>query len=98
MIKIITEKVQKTWGSHEKFSLDKFNENKFNIVHYAGEVSYDVDQWLNKNQDPLTADSEKTMYASKNKFISNMFEPTLKKKKEQNFFLLHKNIKNNLIN
>eukprot|EP01080_Neovahlkampfia_damariscottae_P004159 gene4159-7469_t len=71
--KVVVERLKKNWKEHEKFTLDKFDQMKFNVVHYAGEVTYDTEQWLHKNTDPLTGDSEKAMSSSKRSLVANLF-------------------------
>ncbi|VEU19599.1 DEKNAAC100837 [Brettanomyces naardenensis] len=46
----------------------------FVVKHYAGEVSYSVDGWLDKNKDPLSSTMVDLLSDSKNIFISDMFE------------------------
>jgi len=46
----------------------------FIVKHYAGEVSYFVDGWLNKNKDPLSSTVVDLMAHSKNVFVSDLFE------------------------
>jgi len=66
-----------------KFYSDKFDPYKINIVHYAGDVPYDLQGWVPKNTDPITQDSERCMVSSKNKFISQLFADTAATKKKR---------------
>ncbi len=43
------------------------------IQHYAGDVVYDVTDWITKNKDPLQEDIAKSLIASTDGFISNLF-------------------------
>jgi len=56
------------------FKLDKFDQKIFNIVHYAGEVPYNVESWLIKNVDPMNDDCAKCFYESKSKYVSYLFK------------------------
>lgn len=63
-------------------SVDKstlsFKPNKvhdgFIIKHYAGEVEYSVDGWLDKNKDPLSSSMVEMLTQSKNVFINELFD------------------------
>lgn len=56
-------------NNHKKFKANKFK-NGFMINHYAGEVEYNVDNWLSKNNDPISENLLTILSSSKNKFIS----------------------------
>jgi myosin heavy chain 9/10/11/14 len=94
--KVVVERLKKNFKEHEKFTLDKFDQMKFNVVHYAGEVSYDTDQWLHKNTDPLTNDSEKAMSASKKPLVSNLFPAKDSRKGGARFLSVAKEYKDQL--
>ncbi|GAV29257.1 hypothetical protein PMKS-002739 [Pichia membranifaciens] len=63
------------------FKIDKtnfpFRANKlrdgFLIKHYAGNVDYSVDGWLNKNKDPLSASMIELLSNSNDTFVSDLF-------------------------
>lgn len=46
----------------------------FIVKHYAGEVSYFVDGWLDKNKDPLSSTVVDLLAHSKNTFVSDLFD------------------------
>lgn len=48
----------------------------FGIKHYAGDVMYNVDQFLEKNTDTLYDDVVMCMLTSRNPFICTLFQPT----------------------
>lgn len=82
-----------------KWSPDKFDQLKLNIVHYAGEVPYDLASWVQKNTDPLTQDTEKCMANSKNKFISTLlFSESGTKKKGKAVLSIAREYKDQLEN
>eukprot|EP01097_Dermamoeba_algensis_P004868 TRINITY_DN3126_c0_g1_i1.p1 TRINITY_DN3126_c0_g1~~TRINITY_DN3126_c0_g1_i1.p1 ORF type:complete len:1106 (+),score=401.98 TRINITY_DN3126_c0_g1_i1:454-3318(+) len=66
-------KVSATHAKNPKYKKSQFNKKEFAISHYAGEVTYDVAGWLDKNKDPLQDDLEKTMKSSDDKFIRDLF-------------------------
>ncbi len=43
------------------------------VQHYAGDVLYDVKDWITKNKDPLQEDIAKALIGSKRAFIGNLF-------------------------
>ncbi|XP_047042430.1 myosin-VIIa-like isoform X1 [Helicoverpa zea] len=48
-------------------------EYKFGIKHFAGDVSYAVQGFLDKNRDMLTADVKEMMLDSSNEFLKSLF-------------------------
>ncbi|WPK26885.1 hypothetical protein PUMCH_004253 [Australozyma saopauloensis] len=68
-------KLLDTWGNGES---KKFRPNKvrsgFIIDHYAGLVEYNIDDWLQKNTDPISENILALMSTSSNEFIRHMFE------------------------
>lgn len=48
----------------------------FIIKHYAGNVDYSIDGWLDKNKDPLSATMVELLTKSKNIFINDFFNST----------------------
>jgi myosin heavy subunit len=45
----------------------------FTITHFAGEVTYDVNRWLEKNNDPLSQDIKDCIENSTNSFVRDSF-------------------------
>ncbi|RLV95098.1 Myosin-1 [Spathaspora sp. JA1] len=58
--------------THPKFSENKFK-NGFIVHHYAGKVEYDVNNWLQKNTDPVSESIIRLLPNSGNTFIAAMF-------------------------
>lgn len=69
------DKLLKTWGNGEsaKFKPNKVR-NGFIIDHYAGLVEYNVEDWLQKNTDPISENILQLMQGSSNTFIKELFE------------------------
>lgn len=69
------DKLAQSWG---KGKSRNFRENKFKngfiINHYAGEVEYNVTDWLQKNADPVNENVLKLLPKSTNAFILKLFE------------------------
>ncbi|KAL6451206.1 MYO1 Myosin-1 [Candida maltosa Xu316] len=59
-------------GKNKKFSDNKFKSG-FIVHHYAGEVEYNVDNWLQKNTDPISENILSLLPDSTNEFISQIF-------------------------
>lgn len=60
---------------HPKYEEPRFADKlpNFGVFHYAGNVSYDVTNWLEKNKDPLQPDLEACLRDSKDSFIRRLF-------------------------
>jgi len=73
------ETMAKTIGKHDHFKAstgmrDKsIPSNAFKLVHYAGDVVYTVDGFLDKNTDTLFQDLARLMYTSKNAALKDCF-------------------------
>ncbi|RWS30683.1 unconventional myosin-Ic-like protein [Leptotrombidium deliense] len=92
--KSFLEKLEKVVGHHAHFFTHFTADNKmkkslsrseFRIKHYAGEVTYKVDAFLDKNNDALYRDLKKAMYNCDNTIIQQLFpkdEFHLKKRPE----------------
>lgn len=69
-------KLLETWGNGES---KKFKANKvrsgFIVDHYAGLVEYNVENWLQKNTDPVSENILLLLPGSQNLFISELFAP-----------------------
>ncbi|CAK9435340.1 uncharacterized protein LODBEIA_P56950 [Lodderomyces beijingensis] len=57
---------------HPKFAENKYKSG-FIVKHYAGDVEYNVDGWLQKNTDPLSESILQLMGESSNEYIRGMF-------------------------
>lgn len=68
--KTFIEKLGNNWGQgqSDKFKLNKFKSG-FIVHHYAGMVEYNVDNWLQKNIDPINEHVLKLLPNSTNPFI-----------------------------
>lgn len=71
---LFIDKLLKTWGNGESknFRPNKVR-NGFIVDHYAGLVEYNVDDWLQKNTDPISESLLLLMGASSLPFIRDMF-------------------------
>lgn len=56
-----------------RFKTSRFS-NKFTLKHYAGEVEYSTDSWIEKNRDPLNDNVLQILNSSSNKFIASLYQ------------------------
>ncbi|GEQ66935.1 hypothetical protein JCM33374_g598 [Metschnikowia sp. JCM 33374] len=72
------DKLLQTWGNGET---KQFRPNKvrsgFIIDHYAGLVEYNIEDWLQKNKDPVSENVLNLMPESSDPFIRNLFSSTI---------------------
>ncbi|KAF3705915.1 Unconventional myosin-Ic Myosin I beta [Channa argus] len=76
------EKLEDTLGSHPHFVTHKLANGKtrrvmsreeFRLVHYAGEVNYNVNGFLDKNNDSLNRNLKEVMCQSENQILNQCF-------------------------
>ncbi|XP_054610330.1 unconventional myosin-Ic-like [Dunckerocampus dactyliophorus] len=76
------EKLEDTFGSHPHFVTHKLANGKtrkvmsreeFRLLHYAGEVNYNVNGFLDKNNDSMNRNLKEVMCQSDNRIISHCF-------------------------
>ncbi|CAK7897017.1 myosin-1 [[Candida] anglica] len=72
--KTFMENLASQWGNgqNKKFQQNKYKSG-FIVHHYAGMVEYNVDNWLQKNTDPVTEGLLKLLPNSENSFVSELF-------------------------
>ncbi|CAJ0597979.1 unnamed protein product [Cylicocyclus nassatus] len=88
---IYLEELNKKLGSHRHFTsrglkqTDKsMNYDEFKITHYAGDVTYSVNGFMDKNKDTLFQDLKRLMYNSQNPLLKEIFPDGSKKLTEVN--------------
>ncbi|GMM36936.1 myosin 1 [Saccharomycopsis crataegensis] len=59
-------------SSSSKFKKSRYD-NGFTVKHYAGEVDYTTDGWLDKNRDPLNQNAVDLLIKASNKHIALLF-------------------------
>lgn len=63
---------------HPNYSTPRFNKDQiFGVVHYAGEVFYNVHNFNEKNRDSTNVDMKELMTRSKNNLLKTMMEDNL---------------------
>ncbi|KAK4772709.1 hypothetical protein SAY86_014484 [Trapa natans] len=69
------QKLYQTFKNHKRFIKPKLSRTDFTIMHYAGEVNYQANLFLDKNKDYVVAEHQALMNASKCSFVSALFPP-----------------------
>lgn len=71
--KTFVDKLAESWGNNKS---TKFKQNKYKtgfiVNHYAGVVEYNVDNWLQKNTDPISEHLLNMLQDSTNDFIREL--------------------------
>ncbi|XP_019424641.1 PREDICTED: myosin-6-like [Lupinus angustifolius] len=80
------QNLYQTFKNHKRFSKPKFSRSGFTIDHYAGDVTYQTDLFLDKNKDYIVAEHQELLYASKCSFVSSLFRPSPKASSKQSKF------------
>ncbi|PKA59009.1 hypothetical protein AXF42_Ash001102 [Apostasia shenzhenica] len=69
------QKLYQTFKNNKRFVKPKLSRTDFTICHYAGEVMYQADQFLDKNKDYVVAEHQDLLSASKCPFVAGLFPP-----------------------
>ncbi|XP_077239309.1 myosin-9-like isoform X2 [Tasmannia lanceolata] len=70
-----SQKLYQTFKAHKRFIKPKLSRTAFNISHYAGEVRYQSDQFLDKNKEYVVPEHQDLLSASRCAFVSGLFPP-----------------------
>ncbi|XP_065861006.1 myosin-11-like isoform X2 [Euphorbia lathyris] len=68
-----SNKLYQTFKDHKRLIKPKLTRSDFTIVHYAGEVQYQSDQFLDKNKDYVVPEHQDLLSASKCSFVAGLF-------------------------
>ncbi|WFD44605.1 class II myosin [Malassezia psittaci] len=73
-----TEKLKATWAPSQKEQADSKlipsrQAKKFVVKHYAANVEYNTEQWLDKNRDPLNENVARVLASSQEPFLASLF-------------------------
>ncbi|XP_008800587.2 myosin-6-like isoform X2 [Phoenix dactylifera] len=69
------QKLYQSFKNHKRFSKPKLSPSDFTISHYAGDVTYQTQLFLDKNKDYVVAEHQALLNASKCSFVSGLFPP-----------------------
>ncbi|KAF8727395.1 hypothetical protein HU200_019000 [Digitaria exilis] len=68
-----SQKLYEKFRNSKIFSKPKLSRTAFTIQHYAGEVTYQSDHFLDKNRDYVVVEHQELLNASKCSFVSGLF-------------------------
>ncbi|GLJ12586.1 hypothetical protein SUGI_0194010 [Cryptomeria japonica] len=68
-------KLFQSFRNHSRFNQPKLARTDFTIFHYAGEVTYQTDFFLEKNRDYIIVEHHSLLSSSKCSFIAGLFPP-----------------------
>ncbi|TKY62281.1 Myosin-6 protein [Spatholobus suberectus] len=80
------QKLYQTFKIHKRFSKPKLSRSDFTICHYAGDVTYQTEFFLDKNKDYVVAEHQALLHASKCPFVSGLFPPSPEESSKQSKF------------
>ncbi|KMZ61687.1 putative Myosin XI [Zostera marina] len=69
------QKLYQTFKDHKRFTKPKLSQSDFTICHYAGDVTYQTELFLDKNKDYVVAEHHDLLNASHCSFVSSLFPP-----------------------
>jgi myosin protein heavy chain len=73
--KTLVDKLLAQHSTHPKFQKPDFRDKaSFSLIHYAGKVDYNCDQWLMKNMDPLNENVVSLLQESSMDFMRNIWK------------------------
>ncbi|KAF8643980.1 hypothetical protein HU200_066619 [Digitaria exilis] len=90
------EKLYQKFKDNPHFSKPKFSRSDFTIHHYAGNVTYQTDLFLDKNIDYAVNEHQVLLNASKCSFVSSLFPPCEESTKSTKFTSIGSNFKQQL--
>ncbi|PKA49353.1 hypothetical protein AXF42_Ash014255 [Apostasia shenzhenica] len=80
------QKMYQIYKGYKRFSKPKLARTAFTINHYAGDVTYQADQFLDKNKDYVVAEHQALLNASTCPFVANLFPPLPEETSKQSKF------------
>ncbi|XP_051143772.1 myosin-12-like isoform X2 [Andrographis paniculata] len=80
------QKMYQTYKGHKRFSKPKLARTDFTINHYAGDVTYQADYFLDKNKDYVVAEHQALLTESNCSFVASLFPPLPEETSKQSKF------------
>ncbi|XP_022863825.1 myosin-17 [Olea europaea var. sylvestris] len=80
------QKLYQTFAKNKRFIKPKLSRTNFTISHYAGEVTYLADLFLDKNKDYVVAEHQDLLMASKCPFVAGLFPRNLEESSKSSKF------------
>ncbi|CAN8312392.1 unnamed protein product [Cochlearia groenlandica] len=68
-----SQKLFQTFKKHERFAKPKLSRTDFTISHYAGQVTYQSNHFIDKNKDYIVAEHQALFAASNCSFVAGLF-------------------------
>ncbi|KAG2402739.1 Myosin-11 Myosin XI [Vigna angularis] len=68
-----SQKLYQTFKDHKRFIKPKLTRSDFTVCHYAGDVQYQSEHFLDKNKDYVVPEHQEMLSASKCSFVSGLF-------------------------
>ncbi|TKW31663.1 hypothetical protein SEVIR_2G120600v4 [Setaria viridis] len=93
---IFAEKLYQKFKGNPHFSRPKFSRSDFTIHHYAGNVTYQTDLFLDKNIDYAVNEHQVLLNASRCSFVSSLFPPSEQSTKSTKFTSIGSSFKQQL--
>ncbi|CAM0877745.1 unnamed protein product [Alopecurus aequalis] len=90
------EKLYQKFKDNQHFSKPKFSRSDFTVHHYAGNVTYQTDLFLDKNIDYAVNEHQVLLNASKCPFVSSLFPPVEESAKSTKFTSIGSSFKQQL--
>ncbi|KAD0611557.1 hypothetical protein E3N88_43986 [Mikania micrantha] len=81
-----SNKLYQTFKNHKRFIKPKLSRTDFTIAHYAGEVQYQSDQFLDKNKDYVVPEHQDLLSISKCSFVAGLFPPVAEESSKSSKF------------
>ncbi|KAL0322620.1 UNVERIFIED_CONTAM: Myosin-7, partial [Sesamum angustifolium] len=69
------QKLYQTFKNHKRFAKPKLSRSGFTICHYAGDVTYQTELFLDKNKDYVVPEHQALLSSSNSSFVSSLFPP-----------------------
>ncbi|BFZ61595.1 class II myosin [Saitoella coloradoensis] len=70
-----TDQLNEMWKGSSKYTPGRFqHEQGFTLTHYAADVEYRTDGWLEKNKDPLNENITQLLAAAHEKHVAYLFQ------------------------
>ncbi|PSR94900.1 Myosin-6 like, partial [Actinidia chinensis var. chinensis] len=80
------QKLYQTFKNHKRFNKPKLSRSDFTICHYAGDVTYQTELFLDKNKDYVIAEHQALLSVSKCSFVSGLFPLSSEESSKQSKF------------
>ncbi|CAH2046544.1 unnamed protein product [Thlaspi arvense] len=91
------QKLYQTFKNHKRFTKPKLARSDFTICHYAGDVTYQTELFLDKNKDYVIAEHQALLNSSSDSFVASLFPPMADDSKQSKFSSIGTRFKQQLV-